>query len=357
VAGDTVSPEQDRTPTPKQILIWESISPVEQVRSRFETAGVRTTVIPRREDRQGRISREEFLGAAEGCDAAMGLSGVDLTAEVFDRLPRLRYVSKIGIGYENIDVDAAAERGVLVTNTPAPLEIIAVAEHTIALMLACLKRLDVYNLQRLREVWRPDSGVMAQVLSSRTVGIVGFGRIGRAVASRLQGWNVRIIVHDRLAVEATPGIEQVPLEVLLREADVVTVHANADSNMDAPLLDRERLSLMKPTAVLINTARGVLVDQQHLTSMLGDGSLLAAGLDVFHPQPPGLDEPLLGSTNLIATPHSAAWSPAVGEAIEGLAVENALAMLQGLIPEHVVNRRESHDMGLNPDMRSRADAI
>jgi D-3-phosphoglycerate dehydrogenase len=326
---------------PQRILIYECLSPIADVRERFEAAGVGTVVMPARADDQGsmsKITRREFVAAADGCDATMGLSAAKLSREIFEALPRLKYVSKIGIGYDNIDIEAATERGVLVTNTPAPEEIVAVAEHTIALMLACLKRFDFYNRERMRSEWLPDVRVQAQVLTQRTVGIVGFGRIGKAVAHLLQGWDVRILVSDRVAVEVAPGIEQVPLDLLLRQADVVTIHVNADSHTEGPLLGRDKLSLMKPSAVLINTARGILIDQQYLGVMLNDGRLSAAGLDVFHPQPPSREDPLFDSSNLIATPHSAAWSLSVGAAIENLAVENALAMLNGELPDHVLNR-------------------
>ena len=326
--------------TPPRILIYESVDPIDDLAAQFAAHGIEVRTLENHAQTHGprrAIPAEELIAGALDVDAVMGLSGARITREVLQALPRLRYISKLGIGYDVVDIDAATELGVLVTNTPVHEEIVAVAEHTVALILACAKRLDFYSRRRMQHTWHPDKRVYAQTLDGKTVGIIGYGRIGRAVAQRLQGWNVRLLAHDRAAPEPAWGAQATTLEHLMRESDIVTVHASAELGRTRPLLDKQHLALLKRGSVLVNTARGALIDQVALTDMLATDHLAAAGLDVFHPQPPDPADPLFDRHNLFATPHSAAWVPEVSSAIQRMGTDNAVAMLQGRHPESIVN--------------------
>lgn len=284
-----------------------------------------------------KVPAEELIAAARGHTALLGASGALITREVMAGIGTLRCISKLGIGYEVVDVDAATELGILVTNTPVPGEIGPVAEHAITLMLALAKQLHFYGASYIAEGGWKDAGRMSAVLEGATVGIVGFGRIGRSVALRLSGWGCRILAADPVAFGEFPGVERTELPVLLAESDIVTLHAPGRSHDEGPLLNDQLLGLMKPTALLVNTARGNLLDQEALVARLRSGRLAGAALDVFSPEPPPPGSPLLSAPNLIATPHASAWNAPLRKEMARMAFYNLWAALSGGVPEHLVN--------------------
>jgi D-3-phosphoglycerate dehydrogenase / 2-oxoglutarate reductase len=284
-----------------------------------------------------KVPAGELVAAAQGHSALMGASGTFITRQVIEQLPDLRYISKLGIGHEIIDLAAATEHGIMVTNTPADAEAEPVAEHAIALMLALVKQLHWYSGEYIAAGgWRA-ADRMAGTLRGSTVGIVGLGHIGRAVAARLRPWGARLIGTD-LRASAIPGnVERVDLPTLLRTADIVTLHVPGRGPGEGPLLDARHLESLKPGALLVNTARGNLVDQTALARLLTEGRIAGAAMDVYSPEPPPPGDPLLAAPNVIATPHIAAWNARLRKEMAMTAFRNLWTMLSGGLPRDLVN--------------------
>lgn len=285
--------------------------------------------------RHARIGEDELISMAQGYEGVLGVSAAKYTRRVFEALPQLKFISKIGIGYDVIDLAAANEFGVKVTNTPAPIEIDSVAEHTIALLLAATKRFDFYSTGRMRAGGWVDPHVRPRILKGRVLGLVGFGRIAREVARRLEPWGVVIVACDIAHVSDTGGVRIVGFEELLKVSDFVSFHVPGSSD-GGPLLDEVAIGHLKPGAVVINTARGGLIDQEALAVALADGRVSVAGLDVFEPEPPRATDKLFGRENLFATPHIAATTDEAEHDMELMAVTNLAEMMQGLNPASLV---------------------
>ncbi len=221
---------------------------------------------------------------------------------------QIKLIHTLSAGYEEIELDKARELGIPVC-TNGGANAISVAEHTIMLMLAAYRRLPDLVATTRAGKWR---GLMGEVryyeLAGKTVGIVGMGNIGREVAKRLRGWSVHTIYYDVFrrspAEEAELGISYTPLDELFRQSDVVTLHTPLTKETHH-LVNAERLALMKPTAVLVNAARGGLVDEAALLAALNDKQILFAALDTLGQEPPPADHPLLRHPNAIVTPHVA----------------------------------------------------
>lgn len=293
------------------------------------------------------FSPAELIARAHGHVGLMGGTGNRLTAEVLEQLPGLRYISKFGIGYDNIDIEAATRQGILVTNTPVRESYEAVPEHAIALMLALLKHLRTWTPEYIRAGgWRNDTA-WASNLQGSTVGIVGFGRIGRGVAQRLQGWKVSLLAFDSAAGIPEFGVRLVDLDTLLRESDVVTLHAAATPE-NRHLIDSRALTLMKRSAILINTGRGSLLDLDALVSALVEGRIAGAGIDVYEPEKPARDHPVFRLPNLVATPHTAAWTLEMAIAVGRRAAENMWQMLNGEVPQDLVNPAALESLARSP---------
>ncbi|HUF90673.1 MAG TPA: phosphoglycerate dehydrogenase [Gemmatimonadota bacterium] len=256
-------------------------------------------------DAPGSLSREAFLAALPGHEALIVRSGTRVDAEALDRVPTLKVVGRAGVGLDNVDVEAATERGVLVMNTPGA-NATATAEHAWALLLALCRRLPAADASVRRGEWerRRFTGVQ---LAGRTLGVVGLGRVGRLVAARGRGFGMTVLGCDPyLSVEAAAelGVELVELEGLLAGSDVVTLHAPLTDETRA-LIDAAALARVRPGALLVNAARGGLVDERAVAAALADGRLGGAAFDVYAAEPPA-GSPLLEAPNVVLTPHIAA---------------------------------------------------
>lgn len=238
---------------------------------------------------------DELVDFLRGCEKAIvALEPID--DALLERLPDLRVISKVGVGLDTVDVTALERRGIRLAWHPGTNSR-SVSELSLVLMISALRHVPRASDELRRGVWSQPKGTL---LSGKSVGIVGFGHAGRDLAALLRPFGCRILAADVLPVDE-PGVEHVPLDELLAEADVVSLHITLDDSTRL-LLDRRRLELMRPTAVLVNTARGGLVDEQALAELLRDGRLAAAAFDVFELEPPG-DSELLGLPNFIGTPH------------------------------------------------------
>lgn len=286
------------------------------------------------------VPREELLRGVAEADGLLCLLTDRVDAELMAAAPRLRVISNCAVGYDNIDVSAATARGILVCNTPGVLTE-TTADLAWALLMAAARRLGEAERYLRAGRWRSWSPqlMLGQDLHGATLGIVGLGRIGQAVARRARGFGMRILYADpeaRLEVEQELGAVRLPLEQLLREADFVSLHTPL-TEATRHLIGATELALMKPTAVLVNTARGPVVDEQALAEALRAGRLFAAGLDVFAEEPLPADSPLLGLENVVLLPHIGSASVATRTLMARMAAENLVAGLAGRRPAHLVN--------------------
>ena len=292
----------------------------------------------------------ETLGALAGrADVLLGATFPrgNLDRELLEASPTLRLVARYTIGVDDVDVEAATELGVLVTHAPTEANWGGVAEGALALMLAMLKRLRERDRQVKSGGWRDPPlygtylGARTDGYSGITVGIVGLGRAGGRVAELLRPWRVRVLAADPYvepARFAACGAEAASLEALLRASDVVTLHCNLTAETRG-LIDARRLALLKPTAILVNTARGAVVDIDALAAALEAGRIAGAALDVLPEEPPPRTSRLLGlGDRVLLTPHMIAANSGgtLGPAIPW-ATAAVLAGLRGEIPEHVYN--------------------
>ncbi len=263
------------------------------------------------------------------------VSYLDRVDQAFlDSAPELRHVASYGVGVNHIDLAACHRRGVLVTNTPGVLTD-ATADHAMALLLAAARRVAEGDRVVRAGAWtRVDPGFLLGVhVTGKVLGVVGFGRIGQAVARRAAGFEMRILYAGPREVEAA-GARRVPLEELLAESDFVSLNVPLTAST-VNLLSRERLALMKPGAVLVNTARGEVVDDDALADALADGRLAAAGLDVFRDEP-RVPTRFLALPNLVLTPHLGSGSVETRAAMSRLVMEDVLLVARGEPPRYPV---------------------
>jgi len=252
-----------------------------------------------------------------------------VTAEVIAAAPRLRFIQKIGVGVNTIDLDAARGRGIAVCNMPETNSQ-AVAEATLMLMLAALRRAPAFHAATIAgEGWRLDPADFDRVgeLAGRCVGLVGHGAVARRLVPVLTALGARV-VYTATAPKADAAAEWRTLPDLLVESDVVSLHLPLTPQTER-LLDATAIAAMKPGAVLVNTARGGLVDEAALVAALRDGRLRAAGLDVFAAEPLAADNPLLALDNVVLAPHVAWLTPETFDRSLGIAVENSRRLKDG----------------------------
>jgi glyoxylate reductase len=268
-----------------------------------------------------------------GCDGLVSLLTDTLNGPVLDLAPRLKVISNYAVGFNNIDVAAATQRGIAVGNTPGVLTD-ATADMAFCLLIAAARRVvegHQYTLSGRWKTWEP-LGHLGQDLQGRTVGIVGIGRIGYAMAKRCRfGWDMRVLYHDvreSPQAEAALGAKRVDFDTLLRESDFISLHTDLNPQTRG-MFGAEQFRKMKRTAVLVNTARGPLVDQKALAEALKAGTIFAAGLDVTDPEPPAPDDPLLKLPNLVVAPHIASATVQTRDEMARICADNLLAGLRG----------------------------
>jgi D-3-phosphoglycerate dehydrogenase len=262
-----------------------------------------------------------------------------LTARVIETLDRCKGIVRYGVGYDTVDLDAATRKGIYVCNVP-DYGTDEVSDHAVTLLLTIARKViplaqgvqaGIWSLEHIKPVWR---------LRGRTLGIVGLGRIGAMTAAKAQAFGIRVIAYDPLRSEpyfAERRVESVELDELLRTSDYVSLHAPLTEHT-YHLIDDRTLALMQPTAFLVNTARGGLVDAEALGRALREGRLAGAAIDVTETEPIPRDSPLLGLENCVITPHAAWYSDESSAALQRLAGEEAARLLLGEPPRCPVNR-------------------
>jgi D-3-phosphoglycerate dehydrogenase len=255
-------------------------------------------------------------------------------ASLIEALPRCRVISRYGIGYDNVDVEAATRRGIVVTNVPDYC-VDEVSDHTLALLLTWARRICALDARVKGGAWDFAPLRPLHRLRGQTLGIVGYGRIGRLVASKASAFGLRLLAHDPFAPVGPPA-EPATLERLLEESDFVSLHLPL-SAATRGLMGRQQLARMKRGAVLINTSRGGLVDEQALYEALAGGHLGGAALDVLADERAAQASPLARLPNVVLTPHVAFYSEESEAELQRKAAENVAAVLAGRRPAYVVN--------------------
>jgi len=283
------------------------------------------------------------------CDGVLSLLTDRFDAAVMDSLPRLRVIANYAVGFNNIDVKAATERGICVGNTPGVLTD-ATADMAFCLLIAAARRVvegHNYVLAGQWKTWEP-LGHIGQDLVGKTLGIVGMGRIGFGLAQRCRaGWNMSVLYHDvqrSEKAETELGARAVDFDTLLAQSDFVSVHTDLNDSTRG-LFNAAAFRKMKPTAVFVNTARGPVMNQGDLADSLRKGVIFSAGLDVTDPEPPSMDDPLVTLPNVVIAPHIASATVATRNGMAEIAADNLILGLEGkplrcwVNPEVEPNRR------------------
>ncbi len=286
------------------------------------------------------VSRDVLLREIVDVDGIICLLTEKMDAEAIERARRCRVISQVAVGHDNIDVAAATKRGILVTNTPGVLTE-TTADMAWAILMATTRRVvegDKFTRSGRWKTWEL-MGFTGQDVHGATLGIIGLGRIGAAIARRSLGFEMPLLYYNRRrdeALEKKLGATYVSLDDLLQRSDFVVV-STALTPETRYLIGERELGLMKPTAVLVNISRGQVVDQRALYRALVDKKIWAAGLDVFETEPIPMDDPLLRLDNVVIPPHLGSASIATRIKMATMAVDNCLAGVTGRIPPNLVN--------------------
>jgi len=282
-----------------------------------------------------------IIEKARDADALVSLLSDKIDAEVFDAAPKLKIISQIAVGFDNIDVKEATKRGIYVTNTPEVLTD-TTADFAWALLMAVARRVveaDKYvRTGQWKVAWHPEM-LQGMDIHGATIGIVGAGRIGYSVAQRTKGFKMKILYYDvipRPEVERDFGAKRVDLETLLGESDFVSVHVPLLKET-FHLINEEKLKLMKKSAYLINNSRGPVVDEKALYKALKEDWIAGAGLDVFEQEPTPLDNPLLKLDNVVVAPHISSASYETRSQMAEMVADNLIAYFQKKKPPNLVN--------------------
>ncbi|MCK5212758.1 MAG: D-glycerate dehydrogenase [Dehalococcoidia bacterium] len=286
------------------------------------------------------MSRQQLLSEVVDVDGMVSLLSERIDGELLEAAPLLKVVSNYAVGYNNVDVAAATERGVMVTNTPDVVTD-ATADLTWAILMAIARDVvvtDRYTKSGEWKQWRPEAFIAADITGA-TLGIVGMGRIGQAMAKRAAGFDMRVLYNDvsrvPTDVEQRLGVEFVDMDTLLRDADFVTLHVPL-SDATYHLVDEGALSKMKSSAYLVNASRGPIVDERALVRALQRQRIAGAALDVYENEPQ-LAEGLSALNNVILIPHLGANSRRTRERMAAMTLENVTAALSGGVPPNLVN--------------------
>ena len=310
----------------------EPFSPPEWIREEFNRAGIELSLT-------NCYSEAEVVTLGRDKDVLLTSSARKLlTGEVIQQLSGCRALVRVGSGVDCIEVPAATARGIVVVNTPEAL-VEEVSDHAAALLLDCIRHISYQDRLVRQGQWRSSTMPSMPRLRGKTLGLIGLGRIARALMEKLSGFNLTFVAYDPYidpAMANSRGARLVPLAELLREADFVSLHLPLTEET-RHLLGEQELRLMKPQAILINTARGAIVDELALYRALTQGWIAGAGLDVLEQEPPAPDNPLLRLENVVLTPHTAASSDELMEAMYRAGLQVTKDLLDDRLPPSVIN--------------------
>jgi len=291
------------------------------------------------------LTEEALLDLAKDADVIVSGVREPFTRHVLEQLDRCRAITRGAVGYDNVDLQAATDKGIVISSAP-DASVDEVSDQAMALILDCARKVTILADGVKAGKWVAGNFELARKLRpmfklrGRVLGIVGLGTIGRAVVPKAQGFGMRVIAYDPwvpTAVAEPLGVELVSFDHLLQEADFITIHTPLTATTDG-LFNATAFEKMKPTAYLINTSRGSVVDEAALFDAVSKGIIAGAGLDVLAVEPPGPDHPLFSLENVIITPHSAYYSETSVVVYIRRGLEDAVRVINGELPLHVVNR-------------------
>jgi len=283
------------------------------------------------------FTEEELIRTCRDADALLN-QYAKITPRVIENLDHVKIIARYGIGVDNVDLDAATKKNILVTNVV--YDICDVADHTIMLILALTRKIFRVeeSIKRIEWDWKKFHPITR--IKGKTIGIIGLGRVGRQVAKRIRGFDANLLVCDPyipVDVFKTYNAKRVDHETLLKESDIVTVHVPLNDET-RHMISTNQLKKMKKTAILINCARGGIVDEKALYKALLGKEIAGAGLDVLEQEPIRKDNPLLDLDNVIITPHMGWYSEDAVDEVQRIAAEQVLQCLQGKVPTNLVNK-------------------
>ncbi len=288
------------------------------------------------------VDERDRIRLAEGAEVIV-VGSTPLTREFFSASPHLKGVVRLGIGVDSLDLDAATELGIVVANVPDFCSD-EVAEHTLGLIFAVTRKIALADRKTRRGEWVPGMDALLRPmrrLSGQTLGLIGLGKIGRSLAGKAQGLGLKVMAFDphvRAEAAQAAGVPLMSLEALLPQTDILSLHVPATAETKG-IVNARTLALLKPGAILINTARGPVVDEAALGAALASGRLAGAGLDVLQQEPLRLPHPLTEFANVVFTCHYASLSDDSYAILRQQASEQAVQILHGKFPEHLVNPR------------------
>jgi phosphoglycerate dehydrogenase-like enzyme len=295
----------------------------------------------------GPLIERDLIPELVGCDAVIASSDI-YSDKVFGECPELKVVSRWGVGIDAIDLEAATQAGVVVSNTPGAMAE-AVADYTFGLLLAIARRIVEGDALMRAGGWDQFPGTLVY---GKTIGLVGAGMIGRAVARRAAGFGMRILAFDPNGIASdASGIQFVGFDQLLKESDFVSIHAPSLPETQG-MFDAARFAQMKPTAFLINAARGALVNEPDLLDALHSGKIAGAALDVYAREPLAADHPLRSAPRCVLTPHNASFAVETMERMSVLAAENVLSLIRGDHPKSTCNPAVWESPALRSELKS-----
>ena len=306
---------------------WPSVEPERQVLAEI---GAELIVA-------GSGTEEEFIELAPQVDGIL-TCWLNVTTAVVEAAEQCKVIGRCGIGLDNIDVETATALGMVVTNVPAYC-IDEVSDHTMALLLSCARKTSLLDRTIKNGDWTRDVGPPMRRIRGQKLGIIGFGKIGKAVVPKAKAFGLEVLIYSPRATQeiaAEHGVTLVDLPELIAESDFITIHAPLNPETEG-LLNAEAFRRMKPTAHVLNTSRGGIIDTEALYNALTTGEIEGAGLDVLAEEPPQSDEPLLALDNAVLTPHAAFTSEESTYDLEVTAAAEVARVLTGQMPESVVN--------------------
>jgi len=286
-------------------------------------------------------SEEALLKKCAEASAIITRTSSYINKKIIEASPKLKVISKTGVGVDNIDVSTATEKGILVCNVPG-VNSVSVAEHTVALILAVAKDLLIMDKAVRKGEWNKRYSLRATELSQKKLGIIGFGSIGRKVATICQSFQMKILVYDPYLISSTIGKLSIDLinslEELFKKSDIISIHVPYNGKTHH-LVNSSLLKMAKEGVILVNTSRGQIIDEKALFEALKDRPLSAAGLDVFEEEPVNISNPLLTLENVIFSPHSAALTKECSARIAVEAAKAVIDVLNGKEPRSIFNEK------------------
>ena len=284
------------------------------------------------------IAEEAILDEIHDTFGIVLRSAAKITRRILENAPNLKVISRTGAGYDNVDVQAATDHGVMVCNLPG-INTVSVAEHTIAMIFSLMKSLPTMDSYVRNGEWKRRSQYISMEVEGKVLGIVGLGKIGHEVMKKAKALGLNIIIYDPYMKGKVDAFFIDSLDELFIKADIITIHV-PNLPETAGMIDDRLLGLMKPTAYIINTSRGEVVNEDALINVLKSKKIAGAGLDVFINEPISMKNPLIGMDNVLLSPHTAALTKECGLKMTIEAVKQVIDVIEGKVPQYIVNRSD-----------------